>query len=73
LNDSEARDLLEIVESRHQKGSTIFLSQFEPNEWHEKIGHDTIADAVLDRIVHYSHEIFIDGDDSMRKRKGIQK
>jgi len=73
LRDTEARDVLEVVESRHQKGSTIFLSQFAPAGWHAKIGESTIAEAVLDRIVHDSYEILVDGKDSMRKRKGLNK
>lgn len=73
LKEPEARDLLEIVEARHQKGSTIFLSQFAPAGWHTKIGESTLADAILDRIVHDSYEIFIDGKDSMRKHKGLKK
>jgi len=73
LKNSEARDLLEIVEARHKKGSTIFSSQFAPAGWHGKIGEDTLADAILDRIVHDSYTIFVDGEESMRKRKGLSK
>jgi DNA replication protein DnaC len=72
LTLSESRDVLEIVEARHKKASTIFSSQFAPAGWHGKIGETTLADAILDRIVHDSYTIFIDGKDSMRKRKGIQ-
>jgi DNA replication protein DnaC len=73
LKEAEARDLLEIVEARHKKGSTLFLSQFSPAGWHGKIGEGTLADAILDRIVHDSYEIFIDGKESMRKHKGLKK
>lgn len=71
LKGTQAMDLLEIVEARHQNGSTIFCSQFEPRGWHEKIGEDTLADAILDRIVHDSYTIFVDGKMSMRERNGI--
>jgi len=71
LKESEARDLLEIVESRYKKASTVFCSQFEVAGWHDKIGEPTLADAICDRIVHDSYTIIIEGKDSMRKRKGI--
>ena len=72
LSSLEARDLLEIVEARHKRASTIFVSQFAPQGWHGKIGEETLADAILDRIVYDSYTIFIDGQDSMRKKKGIK-
>lgn len=72
LSPTEARDLLEIVEARHKRASTIFISQFAPAGWHSKIGEETLADAILDRIVHDSYTIFIEGKDSMRKKKGLK-
>jgi len=68
-----ARDLLEIIEARHENASTIFLSQFAPAGWYERIGEGTIADAVLDRVTYNSYEIIIQGEDSMRKRKSFKK
>jgi DNA replication protein DnaC len=72
LSSLEARDLLEIVETRHKRASTIFVSQFAPQGWHSKIGEDTLADAILDRIVHDSYTILIGGQESMRKKKGLK-
>ena len=72
LTENEARDVLEIVEARYQNASTIFCSQFEPSGWYEQIGEATLADAILDRVIHSSHSIFIDGKISMRERLGIQ-
>ena len=71
LRGEETRDLLEIVEHRHKKGSTIFASQFRSEGWHGKIGEGPLADAILDRIIYDSYTIIIDGEESMRKKKGI--
>jgi DNA replication protein DnaC len=71
LKESESRDLLEIAEARYKRASTIFCSQFQVADWHHKIGEPTLADAICDRIVHDSYHIVINGDDSMRKHKGI--
>lgn len=73
LTDTQARELLELIEARYQNASTVFCSQFPPKEWYDRIGEMTLADAILDRIVHDSHTIFIDGQVSMRERLGISK
>jgi DNA replication protein DnaC len=71
LKESEARDLLEIAEGRYRKGSTIFCSQFDVSGWHEKIGDPTLADAIVDRVVHNAYKIIIGGNESMRKKNGL--
>ena len=70
LKESEARDVLELVEARSKTASTIFCSQFDIPGWHENLYDPTLADAICDRIVYDSYVIRIEGD-SMRKRKGI--
>ena len=57
LTKTESRDLLEIVEARYERSSTIFCSQFAPPGWHERIAEDALADAVLDRIENSSYKI----------------
>lgn len=62
--------LLDIIEDRHGKRSTIFVSQIPVNKWHELLGEQSVADAILDRVVHSSHRIELKGE-SMRKKNGI--
>jgi len=62
--------LLEIIEDRHQKSSTIIASQLPVDKWHDVIGESTVADAILDRLVHTSHRIELSGE-SMRKKKKV--
>lgn len=64
-NDSRLA-LLDILEDRHGRKSTVFLSQLSVREWYEIIGDSTIADAIMDRIVHGSHRIELEGD-TLRK------
>lgn len=76
LTETEARDLLEIIHARHKKASTVFCSQFAPAGWYSKISEATLADAILDRIVHDSYTIEIqytdaEHDKSMREFYGI--
>lgn len=66
LTDPERRDLLELLEDRHERTSTIFTSQTPPKTWHGAIGDPTIADAICDRIVHNSKVIALKGP-SLRK------
>lgn len=68
LTDSERRDLFEIMEDRHGICSTLITSQYAVTTWHDLIGEPTLADAILDRVVHNAHKIVLDGD-SMRKIK----
>lgn len=67
--DAQSRSsLMEIIEDRHGKSSTIITSQVPVSLWHEVIGESTIADAILDRIVHDAHRLEMKGE-SLRKRK----
>jgi DNA replication protein DnaC len=66
--DAQGRGMLmEIIEDRHGKGSLIVTSQVPVNKWYDVIGDKTMADAILDRIIHQSHRIELKGD-SMRKK-----
>ena len=66
LTDEQRRDLLELLDDRHEKSSTIVTSQLPIKLWHEAIGDKTLADAILDRLVHNAYRLELKGD-SMRK------
>lgn len=67
LSPSERRDILEVVDDRHGRASTIVTSQVPVDTWHDVIGDPTLGDAILDRIVHNAHRLQLTGE-SMRKK-----
>ena len=67
FSDENRRDLLEIVEDRHDRRATIITSQLPVEHWHDALGDPTLADAILDRLVHNAYKIALHGE-SMRKR-----
>lgn len=69
LTQAERRDLLEILDDRHGRASTIVTSQVPMDTWHDLIGDPTLADAILDRLVHNAHRLELTGE-SLRKRNG---
>ena len=68
LSAENRRDLLEIIEDRHALRSTIVTSQFPVEKWHAVVGDPTLADAILDRLVHRAYQLNLKGE-SMRKRR----
>ena len=67
LTDQQRRDLFEIIEDRYERRSTLIAAQLPIEHWHDIIGEPTLADAILDRLVHNAHKIALTGD-SMRKK-----
>ena len=68
MTDESRRDLLEILEDRNSLSSTLVTSQFPVDTWHDLIGDPTLADAILDRLVHSAYKINLKGN-TMRKKK----
>jgi len=70
LSDLERRDLLEVVDDRYEKRSTLICAQLPLEHWHESIGDPTLADAIPDRLIHNAYRLELEGG-SMRKARGL--
>jgi DNA replication protein DnaC len=71
LTAEHRRDLLEVVDDRHERAATLITSQLPVDRWHDTIGDPTLADAILDRLVHNAHRIALTGE-SLRRRRGAK-
>jgi DNA replication protein DnaC len=71
LNDEQRRDLLEILEDRHSSRATLLTSQVPIEHWHELIGDPTLADAILDRLIHNAYRITLKGESMRKKRSSL--
>ena len=69
LQPAHRHDLLEILDDRHDNSSTIVISQLPTDQWYAAIGDNTLADAILDRLMHNAHRLPLNGE-SMRKKLG---
>jgi len=72
LADQTVRDLLEVLDDRYDRASTLITSQLPLDQWHAYLGDRTVADAILDRLVHNAHKVALKGD-SMRKRQAVTR
>lgn len=70
LNAPQRNDLMEIMDDRHNAASTLMISQLPTDQWYQAVGDNTLADAILDRLMHNAHRIQLKGE-SMRKKQGI--
>ena len=61
LTDAERRDLLEVLEDRSERTSTLIASQLPPTAWHAAIGESSVADAICDRLIHHAHRLTLKG------------
>lgn len=73
LGARERSDLLELLDDRVGSRSTVICSQLPPAEWHDYLNEPTVADAIMDRLIHGSHKIHLEARESMRSRKNGSK
>ncbi len=68
LTETQTNDILEIFEDRYNRSSTMVVTQIPVAQWHEQFGNPTLADAIMDRIVHNAYRLQLKGE-SMRKQR----
>lgn len=73
LNAADRKGLLEVLEDRYATSSTVITSQLTPDAWHAAIGDPTLADAILDRLVHNAHRLVLKGDSIRRAKSTLTK
>jgi DNA replication protein DnaC len=71
LSDGERRSFLEVCDDRYGRRSTVLTSQLPVESWHAQIGDPTIADSILDRLVHNAYRIEMDGESIRKKQKEV--
>ena len=71
LTDEERRDLFEIMEDRYGRRATLIAAQLPLEHWHEIIGDPSLADAILDRLIHNAHTLTLEGESMRKKRNGL--
>jgi DNA replication protein DnaC len=70
-NAEQRRILLELLDDRYDKRSTVFTSQFPTDLWHENLGDPTLADAILDRVLHNAYRVELEGESLRKSRKSL--
>jgi len=73
MGDTERRELLEVIEDRHGNRPTVIAGQLPIKQWHAYIGEPTIADAILDRLVHNAHRLELTGASMRKRHSGLTK
>jgi DNA replication protein DnaC len=71
LKAAQRNDLMEIMDDRHDSSSTLMISQLPTDQWYQSIGDNTLADAILDRLMHNAHRIKLKGESMRKKHKVI--
>jgi DNA replication protein DnaC len=72
LSDENRRDILELLEDRYGRGATIVTSQFPVDHWHQALGDPTLADAILDRLLHNAYKLSLRGDSMRKQHAGVK-